>query len=332
MKKGEFLYLSLEDVIQVGLTFADAISIVEGVLTEHGLQHFENPPKPGVHPLEDAFIHAMPGYLPRKKAAGLKWVSGFSSNYKYDLPSIMGLMVLNDVQTGLPLTVMDCSFITAIRTAAASGVAVKYLAKKNAKFIGIVGAGIQGRYHLLSMKEVLDGIQMVRVFDTSEEAVRKFISSMGEMVSFPIESCESAEDAIQGADIIITATGQLDEAVYKEEWISEGALVLPVHTRGWEHQTLHKVDKLIVDDWLQFSQVLGGTDGFYAPLPDLYAELGEVVVGKKPGRENNLERIINFNFGMAIHDVATATEILARAREKGLGTTLTLMERNLPFS
>ena len=138
MKKIEFLYLSQKEVIEVGLTMKDTIDIVEDVLTEHGAGQFENPPKPGIHPQKDAFIHAMPGYLPRKNAGGLKWVSGFSGNYKYGLPSIMGLIVLNDVNTGQPLAVMDGGYITNMRTAAVSAVAVKFLAKKDARVLGLV--------------------------------------------------------------------------------------------------------------------------------------------------------------------------------------------------
>jgi hypothetical protein len=90
------------------MSVGEVITIVENVLKEHGLGHFENPPKPGIHPQQDAFIHAMPGYLPRQKAAGLKWVSGFSSNADFGIPPVMGLLILNDVQTGQPLAVMDC--------------------------------------------------------------------------------------------------------------------------------------------------------------------------------------------------------------------------------
>ena len=332
MKKIEFLYLSQEAVIEVGLTMPETISIIEDVLKEHGLRHFENPPKLGVHTLSDAFIHAMPGYLPRKGAAGLKWVSGYPSNPKHGLPSIMGLIVLNDVNTGQPLAVMDCSYITAQRTAAVSGVAAKYLANQDAKVIGIVGAGVQGRYNLLALKEVLQEIQIARIFDTNESALQRFVESFGKIVQFKVEAGQSADEVIQGADVVVTATGKLDRPIFKEKWITEGALVLPVHSAGWEPQTLHKVDKFIVDDWQQFSQNLGQSGGFYTPLPELYGELGEIVIHKKPGRESKSERIINFNFGIVIHDVAVASVVLARAKEKGIGTLLGLMDGEPPFS
>jgi len=332
MKKIDFLYLSQKEVIEIDLSMKDAISIVEDVLREHGFKEFENPPKPGIHPLSDAFIHAMPGFLPRKKAGGLKWVSGFASNYKYGLPTIMGLIVLNDVNTGQPIAVMDGGYITNMRTAAVSAVAAKYLANRDAKVLGIVGAGIQGRYHLLSLKEVLKKIEVARVFDLHSQVSQRLVSLMSEHVNFEIQICQSYQEVIEGADVVITATGWLKDPIFEEKWIKEGALVLPVHTRGWEPATLGKMDKFIVDDWQQFDSFVGGTDGFYAPLPDLYAELGEIVIGKKPGRENRNERIIDFNVGIAIHDVSMASELLALAKEKGLGTILPLMEEQLPFA
>jgi ornithine cyclodeaminase/alanine dehydrogenase len=310
----------------------DAISIVENVLKEHGLREFENPPKPGIHPLNDAFIHAMPAYLPRKKAAGIKWVSGFPSNYKYDLPTIMGLIVLNDVNTGQPVAVMDGGHITNMRTAAVSAVAAKYLANKDAKILGIVGAGIQGRFHLLSLKEVLNEIEVARVFDINTDVAHRLLSLMSEQVPFKIEACHSVREVMEGADVILTATGHLEERIFKEAWVGEGTLVLPVHTRGWEKSVLKQADKFIVDDWLQFNSFVGGTDGYYTPLPDAYAELGEIVIGKKPGRESRNERIIDFNVGIAIHDVAMASEVLKLAKEKDMGTILPFMEDNLPLA
>ncbi len=332
MKNIDVLYLSQKEVIDVGLSMKDAISIVEDVFREHGLKQFENPPKPGIHPLSDAFIHAMPAYLPRKKASGMKWVSGFPGNYTYGLPPIMGLIVLNDVDTGQPLVVMDGGYITNVRTAAVSAVAAKYLANKDAKVLGIVGAGIQGRYHLLSLQEVLPELEIARVYDTNAEASQRCIDLMNERVSFRVEPGESIQEVMEGADVLVTATGHLEERLFKEKWVGKGALALPVHTRGWEHATLSKVDKLIVDDWAQFNSFVGGDDGYYAPLPGFYGQLGEVVVGEKPGRENRAERIIDFNVGVAIHDVLMAAEVLDRAKAKGLGTLLPFLKDALPLA
>jgi ornithine cyclodeaminase/alanine dehydrogenase len=187
MKSIDFVYLSQEDVIQAGLTMSDTMAIVEDVLKDHADKFCENPPKPGVHPLADAFIHAMPAYLPRKNISGMKWVSGFFGNPRYGLPSIMGLLALNDVTTGQPVAVMEAGYITALRTAALSGVSARYLAVAGAKRVGIVGAGIQGRYNLLSLKEVLPGLQCVRVYDTDSHAAARLKDVLQGHVPFQIE-------------------------------------------------------------------------------------------------------------------------------------------------
>jgi len=332
MKQIRFLYLSQKDVVNVGLTMKEAILIVEDCLKEHGLKQYENPPKPGVHPLKEAFIHAMPGYLPRKEACGMKWVSGFPNNFAHDLPTIMGLIVLNDVNTGTPIAVMDCAYITALRTAAVSGLSAKHLANHDAKTLGIVGAGIQGRYNLLSLKEVLRKLEVVRVFDTNEKILQKFTSLMSAHVSFKIEVCDSCRQVIEGADVVVTATGHLEERIFKSSWVKAGALVLPVHTRGWETAAIHNADKFVVDDWQQISHNLFKPDGYYGQFSGSPVELGEIVIGQKPGREDRHERIVNINYGMAIHDVYMATLILTKAKEKGLGQTLALTEEAIPFA
>jgi len=330
MKKIGLLYLSQEDVISVGITMEETISIVESALREHGLGETENPPKPGVHP-PNAFIHAMPGYLPRKKTAGLKWVSSFSSNRSLAIPPVMGLFILNDVQTGQPLAVMDCRWITAMRTGAASAVAAKFLAAKAPGVVGIVGAGIQGRYNLLALAAAMPSIETVRVFDINSQALDGFVSALSNVLSLNIEIGRSAREVIENAQIVVTATGRLDKPIFKEAWVSEGALILPVHHRGWENQTLHRVDQFITDDWLQLDKAHRDVGGFDGPLPDTHVELGEIIAGKKPGRRSENERIIDFNYGLAIEDVAMATEIYQKATTRGLGTVLSLMESELPF-
>ncbi|MGD2012616.1 MAG: ornithine cyclodeaminase family protein [Desulfobacterales bacterium] len=329
MKRIKLLYLSQEDVISVGITMAETIPIVEDAIREHGLGETENPPKPGIHPRK-AFIHAMPGYLPRKKAAGLKWVSSFSNNTTLALPPVMGLFILNDVQTGQPLAVMDCRWLTAMRTGAASAVAAKYLAAKDSSVVGIVGAGIQGRYNLLALDVVLPAIETVRVFDINSPALDGFVSTLSKLPGLKIEVGKSAREVIEGAQVVVTATGRLDKPIFKENWVSEGALVLPVHHRGWENRTLHKVDTFVTDDWRQLNQAHREVGGFDGPLPNRYFELGEIVTGEKPGRRNEKERIIDFNYGLAIEDVAMAMEIYTRANAQGVGTVLPLMEGDLP--
>lgn len=331
MGKIDFLFLSQEDVLAVGLSMQEIIDTIEIVFREHGSKRFENPPKPGIHPKGNAFIHAMPGYLPNLEAAGLKWVSSYPSNMNLNLPAVMGVMILNDVETGQPLALLDCRWITAVRTAAVSAVAAKYLANKSSKVIGIVGAGTQGRYNLLAIKEVLMDLQTVRVFDTNEHVLASFVRIMEEETSLPITAVASPEQAILNSDIIVTATGKLDQPIYQESWVKPGALVLPIHHRGWQNALLQKADKFVCDDWAQLQNAYKEVGGFDGPLPPLTAELGEIVKGLKPGREEESERIVDFNYGLAIEDVALAASIYKKAKNNGLGITLTLSESDIPF-
>src|SRR3972149_12230196 len=116
----QLLFLSRADIEEAGITMKEIVSAVEQAFREKGEGHVEMPPKPGIHPASDAFIHAMPAYLPRLRAAGIKWVSGYPDNYKSGLTYISGLVVLNDPETGFPMAVMDGAWITAKRTGAAT--------------------------------------------------------------------------------------------------------------------------------------------------------------------------------------------------------------------
>ena len=127
MAEHKILYLSRADVEAVHLSMKEIIHLLEQAFLEKGHGRVEMPPKPGVHTMPDAFIHAMPAYIPSMRSAGIKWVSGYPDNFKRGLPYISGLMILNDVETGIPYAVMDCAWITAMRTGAASALSAKYL-------------------------------------------------------------------------------------------------------------------------------------------------------------------------------------------------------------
>jgi ornithine cyclodeaminase/alanine dehydrogenase len=328
----KLLYLSLSDVLEVGLTFNDAIAIVEDSLREHGEKQVENPPKLPIHPLPDAFINAMPAFLPRKNACGMKWVSGFPTNVSKGLPTIIGTIILNDPQTGLPLAVLDGTYITAMRTVAVSAVATKHLCNSDSSVLALVGCGVQGKYHTIALRYIVPSLAVVKIFDVYEPSISSYVDEIKNRIpSLKIEVCATPEEVIRGADLVATATGKLLEPIFKNEWVKEGALVLPIHTQGWDSSTPSKMDKLVVDDWVQFRTI---GDILYQPLPEKpHAEIGEIVAGLKPGRENKKERIVNFNKGMAVHDILMASVVVNKAREKGLGIELTLQkpEEQLPM-
>ena len=327
-----FLYLSEPDVIATGLKLSEVVTLCTQSLKEHGAKEVENPPKPGIHTLPDSFIHAMPAWLKQTNVCGMKWVSGYPSNGPKKLPAVVGLAVLNDPATGLPLAVMDGTYITALRTAAVSGVSANHLARRDSEVLGLIGTGVQGKYNTLVLTHVLPSIKTVKIFDVWKPSLEAFVRDMATVLGnsgVKIEIVESCEQAVTGADVIVTATGKVLKPLFFEKWVKPGALVLPIFSGAWEESILTKMDMLVVDDWPQFASF---AKTLYSPLPENpTAELGEIVAGKKPGRENDQQRIINFNVGLAVHDVIVASKILDKAKEKGLGTTLDLIDLTTPI-
>lgn len=229
---------------------------------------------------------------------------------------------------------MDGTYITAIRTGAASGVSAKFLARKDSEVLCIVGTGVQGKYNTLCMLSLLKNLKTIKIYDSYAPSLEGFIKQVTPLIGdkIKIETVSSYEEAIRGSDVIIAATGTLLEPVMFDEWVKPGALVLPIHRNGWNRDILTKFDKLVVDDYSQFSAMNQGKSAYYDPLPDApYAELGDVVSGKKAGRENDQERIISFNVGLAIHDMIVADTVVKRAKEKGLGVEMDLVDASKPI-
>ena len=179
MSEHKILYLSRADVEATGVSMAEIIDALESAFRELGEGRVEMPPKPGVHSQPDAFIHAMPAYIPAQQAIGVKWVSGYPDNYKRGLPYITGLLILNDAETGMPLAVMDCTWITAKRTGAATAVAARYLARPESSTVGILGCGVQGRSNLEALK-VLFPIRRVVAYDVIEQARDAFVKEISD--------------------------------------------------------------------------------------------------------------------------------------------------------
>src|SRR3972149_1097503 len=177
MKPDRFLYLSRSDVESLAVPMADIIAALEEMFREKGEGRVEMPPKPGIHTRPDAFIHAMPAYIPSLGASGVKWVAGYPDNQKKGLPYITGLLILNDPETGVPMAVMDCTWITAMRTGAATAVAAKYLARKDSSTVGIVACGVQGRSNLEALA-CLFKIKQVKAYDLHPEVAARYAKEM----------------------------------------------------------------------------------------------------------------------------------------------------------
>jgi len=320
----EILYLSRKDVEALDFGMTDVIDAVEEAFKERGTGEAEMPPKPGVHPLHDAFIHAMPAYLPGISAVRVKWVSGYPENFKRGLSYISGLIILNDPNTGLPISVMDATWITAKRTGAATALAAKYLASPDSKTVGIIGCGVQGRSNLEALDAVMK-LEEVRAYDISSENLHRYVDEMTAEFSIAVRAVNSPREAADGSDIIVTAGPILKHPspIIEKSWVKAGVFASPVDFDSyWKPEAMLMMDKFCTDDLPQLEYYR--STGYFQNIPSVYAELGEVVAGRKAGRESPDERIMSMNLGVAIEDMAVAVQIYEKARRKGIGKELAL--------
>jgi ornithine cyclodeaminase/alanine dehydrogenase len=291
---------------------------------EKGEGRVEMPPKPGIHTRKDAFIHAMPAYIPSLRSAGVKWVSGFPDNQALGLPYVNGLLILNDPDTGIPLAVMDATWITAQRTGAATAVAARYLARGDSSSVGILACGVQGRSNLQGLACLFD-IQRVKAYDIHREAAEEFARQMADDVQVDIEVVNDPREAVVDLDLVVTSGPILRDPspAIERDWLAEGAFACLVDFDSyWQGDAMRQADKLATDDVGQMRYYR--EEGYFRDTPEPYADLGEIVAGKAPGREGDRERTICINLGLALDDIATATLIHERARERGIGTQLPL--------
>lgn len=317
------LYLSKSEVASVGVEMKEIINALVVAFEEHGNKRVEMPPKPGVHTQPDAFIHAMPAYIPALRSAGVKWVSGYPENQKKGLPYITGLLILNDVDTGIPLAVMDCTWITAKRTGAATALSAKYLARPESESVGILGCGVQGHSNLEALK-VLFPLKRVVAYDLSADSVQNF-SRYAESLGLEVTEATDPRQAVEGCDMIVTAGPILRQphATIKKGWMSEGAFASLVDFDSyWEPAAMAEGSKFCTDDVPQLEHYRNV--GYFQNIPPLYASLGELVTGQKKGRESKTERTFACNLGLALDDMATAPIVYKRAVERGIGTWLDL--------
>ncbi len=321
MASQKILYLSQEQVASLGVTMKEIIDALEVAFREMGNKRVEMPPKPGVHTQPDAFIHAMPAFIPALHSVGVKWVSGYPENYRRGLPYISGLLILNDDQTGMPLAVMDCSWITAMRTGAATALAGKYLARPESSVVGILGCGVQGRSNLQAL-QVQFPVRRVIAYDNLSEALDKFAADVGKWGTEVIKAKEPRE-AVEGCDIVVTAGPILRKphATIKKGWLMPGAFASLVDFDSyWDGPAMKEVDKFCTDDIPQLEHYR--EIGYFQDIPPIYASLGELVAGIKPGRQSPKERTIACNLGLALDDMAVAPIVYRRAVDRGVGTWL----------
>ena len=321
----EVLYLSRHDVEKLSIRMKEVIQVVEKAFREKTEGRTEAPPKPGIHPQKDAFIHAMPAYIPKMRSAGVKWVSGFPENPRRGLPYISGLLILSDTETGFPICVMDCTWITAKRTGAATAVAAKHLARQDSKVLGVLGCGVQGRSNLEALTVVCKNLEEVKAYDINERNLQKYVEEMTAEHGLKVVPVASPKKAVENCDIVVTAGPILKhpQPVIEASWFKDGGFACSLDFDSyWKPEAMHSMDKFCTDDREQLAYYR--KLGYFSNIPGVYADLGEIVSSKKPDREYPYERIMSMNLGLAIEDMAIAILIYEEAKKTGIGKTLPL--------
>ena len=269
------------------------------------------------------WMGVMPAYLEEMGSLSTKIVTVFQKNLEKGVPTIMAAVILNSSETGAPLAIMDGTFITAMRTGAVCGLATKYLARKNAKTAGIFGAGVQARTQLLAVCTVRD-IKRAFVHDVIEERAEEFAEEMSQKLKIPIEVGEP-EGIVKKADIITCAT-TAKVPFFDGNLVKRGTHLNLIGSFKPEVREVDDVvikkSKLVVD---QKSAALEEAGDIIIPLKEgkitvehIYAELGDLVTGTKPGRTSDSEITLFKSVGLGIQDCAAAWLAYTKAKEKRL--------------
>jgi ornithine cyclodeaminase/alanine dehydrogenase-like protein (mu-crystallin family) len=312
-------YLSRADVEAVGLRGADVIEILEGAFRAKRAGEVEMPPKIGVHPRDDAFIHAMPAYLSSVDAVGLKWVAGYPDNQGLGLPYIHGVLVLSDAATGRPLAVMDATWITEVRTAAASMLGIRALADGPVDTIGILGCGRQGKVHLELAERVFPTLRRATLFDRHPDRAEALAAAHPKL---DVEVASAAEQIGAEAQVVVTTAAIVrhPERPLRRAHLAEASVACAVDFDATLSEDLFDgAGMFVVDDVAQYRYYR--QQGYFAGYPPEATELAEVLAGERPAR-TGLRVFVPL--GLALEDVAVAAEINRRASEAGLGTELPL--------
>jgi ornithine cyclodeaminase/alanine dehydrogenase len=325
MTKNQLLYLSKAEVEAIGVTMAEIVESLAITFRAKGEGRTEMPPKPSIHPGGgDNFTNAMLAYIPDLKSAGVKWVSGFPENIRRRLPYIAGLLIFNDVESGLPLAVMDCTWITAKRTGAATALSARHLARPESSVMGMLGCGIQGRSHVEALNELFP-LQKVMAYDVDAEALRLYSEEIRSRYDLEVVPVKTPRDAVAGCDIVVTAGPimKTPHATIQAGWLDEGAFASLIdYDSYWHPDAMRETAKFCTDDTPQLR--LYQQNGYLQNIPDIHADLGELATGQKPGRETPEERTMTVNLGLALEDMAVAPLLYKRALEQGIGTWLDL--------
>ncbi len=315
------------------LSMKEAIKAVEEAFRLKGMGTAHMPPKLYLFfEKHEGDLRVMPAYLEDSDKAGVKIVNSHPNNPKrFGLPTVMAIMILTDPVNGKPLSIMDGTWLTSMRTGAAGGVAIRYLARRNSKVVGMVGTGIQAYTQLMALKEVLPRIELVKAASRTREETERYADATSKNFELNVKPVDTVEEAVVGSDIIVTTT-PVTKPIVMNDWIGDG---VHINAIGADAPGKQEVDpqflkraKIIVDDLEQAAhsgEINVPISEGIIDIHNVYADLGQIVAGNKPGRTSNDESTIFDSTGLAIQDVATAWEIYEKARKMNVGTWMEIL-------
>ena len=333
-------FLSGPDIDSLGLSYAEIVAAVEDAVRAHGDGRAVVEPR--VHLVPDnhgaGHFNVLRGHLPAPgpltpglptpAVSGVKVVGDFVSNYAVGLPSELGLLTLYDPETGVPLSTMDATLITACRTGAMTAVGARYLARPDSRVLGHVGARGTAFWNVVLLDEMFD-LDEIRITSRRPESREAFAQQLATVTGTCVRVAATAEETFDGADILVEASRLTEpEPLLRTGSVKPGAFVVPYGTvSAVELDLLDVMDKVVVDDWREaqsgrFGALRRHVDTGRLSAASLHAELGQVVTGRRPGRERSDERILLWHRGLAILDIALGLAILRKAEQQGIGTML----------
>ena len=266
-------------------------------------------------------------------AMGMKWIGSFPANRERGLPRASALIILNSPETGMPIAVMDGTIISAMRTGAMTALGVYYLAPRGTRKAGMIGAGVQSRTQILGLYTAIPGIEEIALTNRDKARAESVADECRRLWGAPVSAVASIDEALCDADVALTITTAREPLMFARH-IKPGALTVQLAGHECEFALLQQCRKIVTDDWEVVKH-----RGIMTPAimhqhallhdSDIHANLGELILGIKPGRENDTERIHYAHMGMGVDDVALAWAVYQTARERGLGMPLPLWREPL---
>ncbi len=323
-------YLNGPDVKALALTDDEILAAVESGLLAQG--RGETVIEPRVHLIPDpAFnghFNILRGYVAPLNLAGVKIVGDYVDNYKRDLPSEMALLNLFDPRTGMPVALLDATAITDMRTGAMTALGAKHLARKTSKVLAHIGARGTAYWNVRLLDRIFD-FDDIRVHSRRPESRDTFAQRLSADLGKTVTATSDWETCVRGADIVVEASRLTQPTpLLRTAWIKPGALVVPYGTMSAVELSLTDLmDKIVVDDWGQckggmFGSLRAHVEAGKLSERTLHAELGEIVAGRKPGRESDDETNLFWHRGLSISDIALGHAMLEKAKRLGLGQHL----------